>query len=138
MFNHQRFTALHLALVAILTLFIAAAIFRSQPTDSRADPTTTAITNLIPKTATAPADTLPTLPVYLRDGAQGLIPEAESELELTLQWRIRRESMERNTWWGVVVGRSDYAARKRDVDNCTHVVTRSSSCCAHHRRKTWN
>lgn len=85
----QRFTALHLGLVALITLLITIAIFYSPPTpalnaDLDADPTTTAITNLVPKFAEV--DTPPTLPVYLRE--EGLMPEAKSELELTLQWTV--------------------------------------------------
>lgn len=83
-----RFTALHLALVAILTLLIVIALFGSLPTPALDTATASAITNLVPKTATASVDILPTLPVYLRGGTEGLIPEAESELELTLQWTV--------------------------------------------------
>ncbi len=80
----QRFTALHLALVAIMTLLITIAILRSPPVHNRAAPTTAV--NLVP--VPTEADTLPTIPVYQRDGTQGLTPEPASELELIMQWRV--------------------------------------------------
>lgn len=84
MFNRQRFTGLHLLLAMLITLFMTIAIFGSPPNLALdVEPTTTM--NFVP---IIPTEVETKIPIYERDKSQGLTPEAESGVELTLQWRI--------------------------------------------------